>query len=81
MSSGPRGEDGFVWDEALAIFVLNDVEVVPGQVDTGGVDATLNTPYRNMCYAYFDDCLLGGFNRCPTIKFILRKSPACSFDP
>lgn len=42
-------------------------------------DATLNTPYRNMCWAFFDDCFIGDYNRTPTMKFIVKKIPEYSF--
>jgi hypothetical protein len=34
-----------------------------------------NAPSRGLCYAFFDDCLLGSSNRVPRIDFVLRKSP------
>lgn len=42
-------------------------------------DATLNTPYRNMCWAFFDDCYIGEYNRTPTMKFIIKKIPEKAF--
>lgn len=42
-------------------------------------DATLNTPYRNMCWAFFDDCYIGEYNRTPTMKFIVKKIPENAF--
>jgi len=43
-------------------------------------DSTLNTPYRNMCWAFFDDCYIGGYNRTPTYKFIVKKMPSNAFN-
>lgn len=45
--------------------------------DVGDIigDDTLNSPYRNFCWCFFDDCYIGKFNRCPTMKFIVKKSP------
>jgi hypothetical protein len=43
------------------------------------MDASLtasgNTPSRNLCYAFFNDCLLGASNRVPQIELVIRKSP------
>lgn len=38
-------------------------------------------PYRRQCYAYLHNCFIGSYNRCPTIKVVIRKAPDCSFDP
>jgi hypothetical protein len=35
-----------------------------------------NHPSRNLCYAFFDDCLLGEYNRVPAIDFVIGKFPA-----
>jgi hypothetical protein len=40
----------------------------------------LNVPYRNQCWAYFHDNYIGDYNRAPTMKIVLKKSPECSFD-
>ena len=40
---------------------------------------TLNTPYRNLCWVFFDDCYIGEYHRMPTMRFILRKSPELPF--
>jgi hypothetical protein len=42
-------------------------------------DPTLNTPYRGLCWAFFDDCYIGGYNRMPTMRFVLRKTPLKTF--
>lgn len=42
-------------------------------------DATLNSPYRNMCWCFLDDCYIGQYNRAPTLKFILKKIPEYAF--
>lgn len=41
---------------------------------------TYNPSYRNLCWVFFNDCLLGNYNRVPTYKFVLRKSPAFTFN-
>lgn len=42
-------------------------------------DATFNSPFRHLCWCFLDDCYIGEFNRCPTMKFIVGKSPVMSF--
>ena len=42
-------------------------------------DATLNTPLRGLCWAFMDDCLIGSYNRTPTMKFVVKKIPEVSF--
>jgi hypothetical protein len=45
-------------------------------------DETLYINYRHLCFIYFDDCMIGNYNRCPTMKVVLGKWPAlpCSGD-
>ncbi len=51
-------------------------------VDEGVIDdATWAIPYRNQCYGYMHNCVIGTYNRCPSIKVVVRKAPNCSFDP
>ncbi|MGQ4834712.1 MAG: RCC1 domain-containing protein [Candidatus Asgardarchaeia archaeon] len=38
-------------------------------------DNTLNSPNRGLCWAFFDDCCIGGYNRIPSMKFVVRKIP------
>jgi alpha-tubulin suppressor-like RCC1 family protein len=43
-------------------------------------DSTLNTPYRNFCWALMDDCIIGEYSsRTPTMRFIVSKHPIYSF--
>lgn len=50
-------------------------------LEEGGLeDETWAIPYRRQCYAYMHDCVIGSYNRCPSIKIIVRKAPECSFD-
>ena len=44
-----------------------------------GLIQSPNIPYRNLCFAFFDDCLLGNSNRIPSMAFVFRKSPALDF--
>ena len=43
-------------------------------------DPTLNTPYRGLCWIYFDDCYIGKNNRMPSMRVVLRKTPELSFN-
>lgn len=43
-------------------------------------DPTLNTPYRGLCWIYFNDCYIGKNNRMPSIRVVLRKTPELSFN-
>jgi len=36
--------------------------------------------FRGLCYAYFDDCYIGDYNRLPAIKFIVGKRPVLTFN-
>jgi hypothetical protein len=42
-------------------------------------DATLNSPLRGLCYAFFDNCFMNTYNRMPTMVFVVRKSPVLGF--
>lgn len=42
-------------------------------------DDTLNTPYRNLCWCFFDDCYIGDYNRTPTYSFVIKKIPQNAF--
>lgn len=44
-------------------------------------DLNYNIPYRGQCYCYFYNCYIGPYNRAPTMKFVIKKAPDCSFDP
>lgn len=55
---------------------LTELMIEEGAIE----DETLAVPYRRQCYAYFDDCFIGEYNRCPTPKIVVRKAPECSFD-
>lgn len=37
-------------------------------------DATLNSPLRGLCYAVMNDFYIGDYNRCPALKFVLKKT-------
>lgn len=38
-------------------------------------DDTYNPKNRHVAWAYFDDCFIGDFNRAPTMRFVIRKTP------
>lgn len=42
-------------------------------------DATLNSPYRGLCFAFMDDCLMGNYNRMPSMRFVVQKFPVLPF--
>jgi hypothetical protein len=42
-------------------------------------DSTLNTPYRNFCWAFLDDCIIGDYPRTPTLSFVVRNQPEYDF--
>lgn len=41
------------------------------------IEYTLN--HRGLCWAFFNDCYIGDYNRMPTMRFALRKTPAKAF--
>jgi hypothetical protein len=50
-------------------------------LEEGAIESTTyNIPYRRQCWAYMHNNFIGDFNRCPTLKFVVRKAPECSFD-
>lgn len=50
-------------------------------VSDGAIESLdYHIPYRRQCWAYMHNCYIGDYNRCPTIKVVIRKSPECSFD-
>lgn len=65
---------------SATIYFGTDDQVANTKLGAALDDATLNPPYRGLCWVYFDDCYIGTYNRTPTMKFVMRKSPDCSFD-
>jgi hypothetical protein len=63
----------------MIFFFGTDDQVADSTVGTIIGDATLNTPYRGLCWAYFKDCFIGTYNRMPTMRFIVRKTPTQTF--
>jgi hypothetical protein len=46
----------------------------------GVVGADQNPSYRGLCWAFFNDCSLGSYNRAPTVRFVMRKTPEFAFN-
>jgi len=44
---------------------------------SGPVDYSTNS--RNLCWAFFLDCYIGEYNRMPTMRFVIRKTPEIAF--
>jgi len=60
-------------------FGTND-QVANTTISSELADSTLNTPYRYLCWAFFDDCSTGVRECIPTMKFVLKKSPVFAFN-
>jgi hypothetical protein len=43
------------------------------------VGTTVNPSYRGLCWAFFNDVSLGDYNRAPTVRFVMRKTPTKAF--
>jgi hypothetical protein len=54
---------------------------ITSDMAAGLTSMPFNLAYRNMCWAYFYNFKIGGFNRCPNFKFVIHKKPSQSFDP
>lgn len=52
---------------------------LPNSLIGADVGDNVNPPLRGFCYAIFNDCLVGEYNRAPTMKFVFRKTPVFSF--
>ena len=60
----------------VTFYFGTDDHQVNNTLGTFLADTSLNIPYRHQCWAFFDDCYLGDFNRVPAISLIVRKVPA-----
>lgn len=65
---------------SMTFFFGTDDQVPPSDLDALLDDDTLSPGYRHQCWAFFNDCSLGGMNRAPIMKFIIRKTPTHDFD-
>lgn len=66
----------FGTDDQLENDQLGDLMIEEGAIES----LDYHIPYRRQCYAYLHNCYIGDYNRCPTIKVVIRKAPECSFD-
>ena len=41
--------------------------------------AAINPSYRGLCYAFMNDAFIGSYNRAPSMRFVIRKTPAFDF--
>ena len=64
---------------SMTFYFGTDDQAVNSKIGEIISDNTLNSPLRGLCYAFFDDCYIGDYNRCPTLKFVLKKIPSLSF--
>jgi len=73
-------DPGTIIGMGSADFYFGTADQVANASMSAELGAKLNPPYRKNCYSYFDDCFIGGCNRCPTMHFIFRKTPAYAFN-
>lgn len=57
-----------------------DDQAANATIGSNIADPTLNTPYRHLCWVFFNDCYIGPTERIPTMKFVLRKTPTFAFN-
>lgn len=65
---------------SAVLYFGTDDQVANTKLGAALEDPTLNPPYRGLCWVFFDDCYIGSYHRMPTMKFVMRKSPVCTFD-
>ncbi len=76
LNRSPMGEAIAVDGLGIVTFFFGTAEQVAHSALAGILpDSTLNTGWRHLCWVLFDDCLLGSYNRLPTMRFIVRKTP------
>lgn len=75
------GQETIVLDGmgSVTFYFGTDDQIANSKVGEIIGDETLNSPYRHFCWCFLDDCCIGEYNRAPTMKFILRKSPVVAF--
>jgi len=71
------GQETITLDDmgAVTVYFGTDDHVANSTIGANLEDDTLNTPYRNQCWFFYNDCKIGDYNRSPTMKYILKKSP------
>jgi len=65
---------------SMTFYFGTDDQVANATIGSKLADSTLNTPYRHLCWAFFNDCCTGSRECIPTMKFVLRKSPVFAFN-
>ena len=65
---------------SMTIYFGTDDQVANTVIGTH-LGGSPNIPYRHTCWAFFNNCLISSkYNRVPTIKFVIRKTPTFSFN-
>jgi len=75
------GEETIVLDGiGTVVFYFGTADQVPNsKVAALLEDSNLNTPYRNYCWMFCDDCMMGNSPRCPSVSVVVSKIPEYSF--
>jgi hypothetical protein len=84
IDKGAEIEDGFMGlmtlyfgtDDQVKNSLLGELMLEEGAIES----LDYHIPYRRQVYAYLHNNYIGDYNRCPTIKLVVRKAPECSFD-
>lgn len=63
----------------MQFFFGTDDQEAPDELKDLAADSTLCPDYKRLCYAFFNDCSIGSYNRAPNMRFVIRKSPEFSF--
>lgn len=61
-------------------FYFGTEDQEPNPTLEGIMGAGEQPAYRGLCYAVFKDCFIGGYNRLPVFKLVLKKQPELSFN-
>lgn len=64
---------------SMTLYFGTDDQVASSKIG-GEVGANVNPSYRGLCYAFFDNCFIGNFNRAPRMRFIIQKRPSYGFN-
>jgi hypothetical protein len=60
-------------------FYFGTDDQVANSTAGGIVGSTYNTPFKGLCWAFFNDYYIGDYNRCPTFSFVMRRAPVLPF--
>ena len=82
LDDATNGEETITLDGmgSCTFYFGTDDQIANSKVGELLPDDTLNSPYRNFCWALMDDCKMGKYPRTPTIHFIVTKIPSYSFN-